>query len=84
MIRSARDFGNLVRSHRKVMGITQAELAARIGSGERFVVDLESGKPSCQLEKSLLAAVEVGVQLSAVSSASTQDDDELAHIPSFR
>lgn len=84
MIRSARDFGNLVRTRRKAMGITQAELAARIGSGERFVVDLESGKPSCQLEKSLLAAVEVGIQLSAEPPEHPQDDDELAHVPSFR
>lgn len=51
MFRSARDFGDAVREKRKVLGWTQAELATRSGTGERFIVELESGKRSCQLEK---------------------------------
>lgn len=60
MIRSAREFGTLIRENRKALGWTQTELAARSGTGERFIVELESGKPSCQLEKALIVARTVG------------------------
>ncbi|HLP66463.1 MAG TPA: transcriptional regulator, partial [Rhizobium sp.] len=40
MIRSAKDFGKLVKLARKGLGWTQRELAARSGTGERFIVDL--------------------------------------------
>ncbi|APO69661.1 helix-turn-helix domain-containing protein [Rhizobium gallicum] len=56
MFKSARDFGTAVREKRKGLGWTQTELATRSGTGERFVVELESGKPSCQLEKALMRA----------------------------
>ncbi|CUX50591.1 Uncharacterized HTH-type transcriptional regulator y4mF (fragment) [Agrobacterium tumefaciens str. CFBP 5621] len=52
MLRSSRDFGAAIREKRKILGWTQTELAAQSGTGERFIVELESGKPSCQLEKS--------------------------------
>lgn len=47
MFRSVRDFGAAVREKRKGFGWTQAELSARSGTGERFIVELGSGKPSC-------------------------------------
>jgi len=50
MIRSAAEFGLLIRERRKALGWTQIQLAERCGTGERFIVDLEKGKPSCQLE----------------------------------
>ena len=43
MIRSAAEFGVLVRERRKTLGWTQIQLAARCGTGERFIVDLENG-----------------------------------------
>lgn len=85
MIRSAADFGALVREHRKKLGWTQTQLAERCGTGERFIVDLESGKPSCHLEKSLIAARTVGIDLgdlkSATSLATPEADDELGYLP---
>lgn len=87
MIRSAADFGALVRENRKKQGWTQAQLAERCGTGERFIVDLESGKPSCHLEKSLIAARTVGVDLgdlkSATPSATSEADDDLGYLPRF-
>ncbi len=50
-VQIARGFGAAIREKRKSLGWTQTELAARSGTGERFIVELESGKPSCQLEK---------------------------------
>jgi len=87
MIRSAAEFGTLVREHRKKQGWTQTQLAERCGTGERFIVDLENGKPSCQLEKSLIAARTVGIDLgdlkAATSPPSPEADDDLGYLPRF-
>ncbi|PST17652.1 transcriptional regulator [Rhizobium sp. JAB6] len=86
MYRSARDFGAAVREKRKARGWTQTELAARSGTGERFIVELESGKPSCQLEKSLVVARTVGIEigdLKTVRSVPASSDDGLNFLPTF-
>lgn len=81
------EFGALVRAKRKALGLTQAELAARCGTGERFIVELEGGKPSCHLEKSLIAARVVGIELGDLKDAAARaepiEDDALAHLPRF-
>jgi y4mF family transcriptional regulator len=63
MIKDARAFGALVQARRKSLGLTQRQLALAINSGERFIVDLEAGKSTCQLGKALAAASAVGVEL---------------------
>lgn len=68
MISTAREFGEMVARARKALGITQRELALAINSGERFIVDLEAGKPTAQLGKALAAARAAGVRLEDVSS----------------
>lgn len=87
MIRSAAEFGTLVRENRKRLGWTQAQLAERCGTGERFIVDLENGKPSCHLEKSLIAARTVGIDLGDLKSATSpvvpEADDDLGFLPRF-
>jgi len=45
--------------------LTQRDLALAIGTGERFIVELEAGKPTAQLEKALAAARAVGLRLTA-------------------
>jgi transcriptional regulator with XRE-family HTH domain len=60
MIDNATQFGAAVASARKALGLTQRELALAINSGERFIVDLEAGKPTAQLGKALAAAKAVG------------------------
>ena len=88
MIQSAQDFGSLIRARRKALGWTQAELAARAGTGERFVIELEGGKPSCQLDKALIVARTLGVRLEDMSATQPQhstvsDDDGLGFLPRF-
>ncbi|MBN8848755.1 MULTISPECIES: helix-turn-helix domain-containing protein [unclassified Sphingomonas] len=63
MVRSAEEFGAAVTQARKTLGLTQRELALAINSGERFIVDLEAGKPTAQLGKALAAAHAVGLHL---------------------
>lgn len=86
MFKSARDFGAAVREKRKVLGWTQVELAVRSGTGERFIVELESGKPSCQLEKALIVARAAGIKIGDLNTAtmtSTASDDDLDFLPTF-
>jgi HTH-type transcriptional regulator / antitoxin HipB len=88
MIRIAKDLGDLVRQRRKHLNLTQDELAARCGVGKRFILELEAGKPSCQLQKALIAAYEVGLRLDDLSRSQSQpqtssEDDPLADLPRF-
>lgn len=59
------EMGKLIRATRKKAKLTQAELAAAAGIGERFIRELEKGKPSCQLEKALLVTQMLGIKLEA-------------------
>ncbi len=45
--------GELIKTTRKRQGLTQEQLAAVCGVGVRFVRELEQGKSSCHLGKSL-------------------------------
>ncbi|MBA4228248.1 MAG: DNA-binding protein [Hyphomonas sp.] len=67
MISNASEFGQMVARARKALGIPQRELALAINAGERFIVDLEAGKPTAQLGKALAAARAAGVRLKDVS-----------------
>ena len=71
MIDSAPAFGRRLAQARKALGLTQRDLALAIGVGERFIVDLEGGKPTAQLGKALAAAKAAGMRLVDAS----QDDE---------
>jgi transcriptional regulator with XRE-family HTH domain len=56
-------FGGLVRERRKALRMTQDDLALATGVGRRFIIDLEAGKPTCELGRSLLVAGAVGLRV---------------------
>ena len=60
---NAKSIGQIVKSTRKGLGVTQRELALSSGTGLRFIIELEQGKPSCQLEKSLTVIRTLGIKL---------------------
>lgn len=64
-ITTTKDIGNLVKETRKKQGLTQAQLAQLSNVGTRFLSDLENGKPTCEVEKTLkiLANLGIGVNL---------------------
>ena len=47
------EIGDTVRTTRKAAGLRQDELAGAAGVGLRFIVDLEAGKPTAQIGKTL-------------------------------
>ena len=55
--------GLIVRRERKAQKLKQAELAAVSGVGIRFIVDLEAGKPTLQLEKVLRVITTLGCDI---------------------
>lgn len=64
MIKTAKDLGLLIKQRRKEMGLTQTELAGICKVGNRFLVELEAGKPTIQFDKALYVAANVGLELS--------------------
>jgi transcriptional regulator with XRE-family HTH domain len=59
----AAGFGALIRSRRKALQMRQDQLALATGVGRRFLIELEGGKASCQLGRSLLVAQALGLSL---------------------
>ena len=57
------DIGNLIRSTRKASGLRQDELAGAAGVGLRFIVDIEAGKPTAQIGKTLQVLAALGCSL---------------------
>lgn len=55
--------GNEIRRARKAQGLTQGQVAGLAGTGLRFVSELERGKPSVALDKTLNVLAVLGLQL---------------------
>jgi HTH-type transcriptional regulator/antitoxin HipB len=71
MISTSIEFGLQLARARRSLGLTQRDLALAIGVGERFIVDLESGKPTAQLGKALAAAKAAGMRLVDLSDGAS-------------
>ena len=50
----------------------QDQLALATGVGRRFLIDLEAGKPSCQLGRSLLVAEALGLRPSDILASDSR------------
>lgn len=62
-VRSAADLGAIARAARRAQGLTQLDLAGTANTGNRFVVDLEKGKPTLQLQKAIDALALLGLEV---------------------
>ena len=62
-----KELGKIVKKERKAMGLTQADLALTSGTGMRFISDLENGKPTCQIGKTLTVLKTLGLRLTLSS-----------------
>lgn len=54
--------GAAVRQARRCHGLTQTELAGLAGTGLRFVSELERGKPSVAMDKTLAVLAVLGLR----------------------
>ncbi len=72
MIHTPTDIGKTIRQTRKAMTITQKDLALTSGTGLRFIIDLEKGKETCQLGKTLTVLQTLGIKIDLTPPVSTQ------------
>jgi HTH-type transcriptional regulator / antitoxin HipB len=63
LIQSPSQLGKLIRQRRKAAGLTQRELADLGDVGTRFLSELERGKPTCQIGKTLAILKLLGLEL---------------------
>ena len=63
---TAKNIGETVYKTRKAMGVTQKDLALTSGTGLRFIIELEKGKPTCQLEKTLAVLNTLGIKIDLI------------------
>jgi len=54
------ELGQFVRETRREAGLTQEQLAGAAGTGVRFLIELEAGKPTAQLGKTLAVLAVLG------------------------
>lgn len=79
--RSPQHLGQILRASRKQLGLTQSQLALAAGVGLRFIVELEAGKPTLQLQAVWRVIEALGGQLhiSGLPLSSTAAVQDTAH-----
>jgi HTH-type transcriptional regulator/antitoxin HipB len=68
--------GNLIKQTRDLSGLTQRDLALTSGTGLRFIIELEHGKPTCHLGKVLTVLDTLGITIKM--SGSTIPDEPVS------
>jgi y4mF family transcriptional regulator len=72
VVQSTAELGQLARERRQQMALTQLDVAGLSNTGNRFIVELEQGKPTLQLQKVLdvlnLLGLEVVIRAKAGAS----------------
>ena len=63
--------GELVKTARQRVGVTQRALALTSGTGLRFIIELEKGKPTCQIGKVLAVINTLGIDIALQLPAAT-------------
>ena len=69
---TAKQIGEIVKKTRKSLGVTQKHLALTSGTGLRFIIELEQGKPTCQLEKALIVLHTLGIKIELTPPPATK------------
>ncbi|MCG8469085.1 MAG: helix-turn-helix domain-containing protein [Gemmatimonadetes bacterium] len=73
-IKTARELGLRLREAREDVGLTQAQLARRIGTSRQWVLDLERGKSTLRLGLVLKAISALGLACDIGARASGAHD----------
>jgi HTH-type transcriptional regulator / antitoxin HipB len=64
-VTSAESLGRILQQARLLSGLSQRELARRLGTTQRYVWELEAGKPSILMDRLFAAMRETGMELTA-------------------
>jgi len=63
IINNVSDIGKIIKETRKKQNLTQPQLAATSGVGARFIVDLEKGKETAAIGKTLKVIKMLGIDI---------------------
>lgn len=69
------DFGDLIAGMREEQGVTQDELADRLGFSRSYLSELESGKSTVQLARLFRTLHALGVNVEVSWSPTAEADD---------
>jgi len=70
---TSQDLGRIVRETRKKLAVTQKALALTSGTGLRFVIELEKGKPTCEIGKALNVVQTLGIRITLTPPSAPQE-----------
>ncbi|NLJ61801.1 MAG: helix-turn-helix transcriptional regulator, partial [Alcaligenaceae bacterium] len=62
-VQTVEDFALLIRNRRRALGLSQAQLAEKVGASRQWLIDIEKGKPRAELGMVLQVLAELDVQL---------------------
>lgn len=68
-INNPEQLGAAIRARRSKLKVTQKDLAMTCGTGLRFIIELEKGKPTCQIGKILQVLQALGLKFQIDSPA---------------
>lgn len=63
LITNTKDFASVVRQRRREIGLSQAQIAAKVGVSRQWIIDIEKGKPRAEMALALALLEALGVQL---------------------
>ncbi len=64
-VASAESLGRILQQARLLKGLSQRELAKRLGTTQRYIWEIEAGKPSIFMERLFAMMRQIDVELSA-------------------
>jgi len=70
IVNTVRDIGNAVRGRREDLGLSQAQLATRVGVSRSWINEVEAGKPTVEFVRVLRLLEVVGLSLELVRTPS--------------
>ncbi|MGL5853362.1 MAG: helix-turn-helix domain-containing protein [Phycicoccus sp.] len=80
-VRTTRQLGSAARAARRKLGLTQAQVAARLEVSRDWVVRLEQGHPRLEAQRVLDALVVLGVPLELADEAPASAETSTATDP---
>lgn len=74
-IKNSNDLGTVIRAERKRLKVTQKELAMAAGTGLRFLIELERGKPTSRMDGVFRVLQALGAKLAVETGAAGEEVD---------
>jgi HTH-type transcriptional regulator/antitoxin HipB len=71
-VTSPESLGRILQQARLLAGLSQRELAKRLDTTQKYVWELESGKPSIVMDRLFAAMRETGMELTATITPTTE------------